>query len=160
MKRHRSTRSILALSTLALAGALLGLAPGCLDFEPVERAPGAATSASASALPGSASPDAGDAAAEASAPSPLVSACTACLSGSSCAAAYTACRELPACDTFFVCSADRGCFDPAADKIACLTQCGEAAGLTSDADPAVGAFMKLDACVAAGCAAACTPARR
>jgi hypothetical protein len=139
-------RSVLvSLFIAAIASAF-----GCLDFTPLTAAPSTDADAGADAMVSI--PSLADVAG---------SPCFQCVSGAtdgapSCKTEYAACDASPKCSALFRCGIPRGCYRPGENIIACLTECGRAAGLTGIDDPAVGDFFRVYNCATTTCAASCS----
>jgi hypothetical protein len=82
-------------------------------------------------------------------------ACEPCVEGPSCSAALATCDATPKCSAMFQCGLARGCYAQGANLVACLTVCGQQAGLSGQTDPAVGPFLGLYECATSKCSAAC-----
>jgi hypothetical protein len=162
------TTSALAFVLVAV---LLAGSTACLDFTPITEVPASDASATEddAATPsasddGGASVDAvqtcmacigasaGDAGASSDgAPAPSASSPPAAM----CAVETAACEATDKCMALFTCGVPRGCYSAGADLVACLTTCGQGAGLTSASDPAVAPFIRLYNCASAKCAGPC-----
>jgi hypothetical protein len=114
---------------------------GCLDFTPITVAPSDAGAQDAPIVTIGANFDAG--------------ACEPCVQGPSCSAALATCAATAKCMVMFQCGLEQGCYTPQVDLVACLTICGQQAGLTGESDPAVAPFLALYECATSKCSASC-----
>jgi hypothetical protein len=133
-----SSNVVRILSLGIVAAAALG---GCLDFTPITVAPSDAGTEDVPVATIVTDVDAG--------------ACEECVQGPNCSAALATCAGTPKCMVMFECGLEQGCYAPQANLVACLTICGQQAGLTSQSDPAVAPFLGLYECATSKCAASC-----
>jgi hypothetical protein len=127
----------------------------CLDFTPITLAPTDAGAPESSAVE-SGIVDIDAAACEACVEGPQCNAQSLADGGDGGGSLYMACISTPKCEEMFECGASRGCYEPGANLIACLTICGQQAGLTGSTDPAISPFLELYDCATANCTSACS----
>lgn len=91
-------------------------------------------------------------------------ACDLCLRapdapGYGCADEMANCDANPACASTVRCAVDTGCLQRAdlRDTVTCGTPCAVAAGITSQADPAISLIFLVLNCAASSCVAQCGP---
>lgn len=147
MSTHRLARPCIDLAVLpALVAALLTVAGGCRDVDPVQVEPAEA------GAPG----DGGDAA---------VLGCLACLEapaapGPGCSDRFAACVGFDGCRATVECLQATGCFDHPTTRVAfvsCATPCAIEAGISASDSPGLKLGLDLINCAFASCAPACGP---
>jgi hypothetical protein len=134
MKPHHSP-VIFALCTIMSSVAI----DACLDFTPIPAVPS----------------DGGEPDVVATDVAHDTGACRSCVESPACADPFALCFATPKCVVMFECGSAQNCYAPGADLVACLSICGQQAGLTGSMDPAVAPFLALYQCATTRCESTC-----
>jgi hypothetical protein len=137
MKPH--LRPLIAVFCTLISSAAIG---ACLDFTAIPAAPSDAGKPDVMAT----DVDAAD---------KDIVPCRSCVESPACSDTFAVCAATPKCVAMFECGAVLDCYEPGGNLVACLSICGQQAGLTDSTDPAVAPFLTLYQCATTQCAPAC-----